>query len=71
VKVTSFQLFKWAFAVAAGYELGRTIPVGLIQALNKKNRAEIKKRYREGVKEAEKNGRAVRLVQDTETPTGG
>lgn len=71
MKVTSFQLFKWAFAVAAGYELGRTIPVGLIQAFNKHNRAQIKKQYREGVKKAEQNGKAVRLVKDTETPTGG
>ncbi|QZE10606.1 hypothetical protein SEA_BILO_31 [Streptomyces phage Bilo] len=64
MKFTAFQLFKMAFAVAAGYELGRTIPVGLIQVLHKRNREQIKQRYREGLQAVPDYKKA------RETPTG-
>ena len=65
MKLTAWQLFKMAFAISAGYELGRTIPVGLLQALNKRNREQIKKRYKEGLQAVPDYKKAA-----TETPTG-
>jgi DNA invertase Pin-like site-specific DNA recombinase len=70
VKLTFFNVLKIAIAVGAGYEFGRTLPRAIALILNEDGREQIKTKYREGVKEAEKNGKAVRLVKDTETPTG-
>lgn len=65
MKLTAWQLFKMAFAITAGYELGRTIPVGMITALNKRNREQIKKRYKEGLQAVPDFKKSA-----TETPTG-
>ena len=56
------QVFKAAVVVGAGYEIGRILPGVIIRVLSKKSREEIKLRYRQGMKKAEKDGKNIRLV---------
>lgn len=71
MNLTFLKALKLAIAVGAGYEIGRTLPQAVAQALNKRNRAHYKRMYRDGMRDYEKQS-GIRVVPDqpAETPTG-
>jgi DNA invertase Pin-like site-specific DNA recombinase len=71
------RLLVAGIGLGIGHEIGRALFLTSVRILNKDGREQIKTRYREGLKEAEKNGKTIRLVHEegglrvvnNETPT--
>lgn len=69
MKVSALSCIKLGIFLGAGWEIGRTLPRVLVTVLSPESRKEIRERYKEGLKKAEKQ--RIHLVKNDKTPTSG